>query len=921
MKKWLLSGALALIFAFSGCSMLLGEQSSSLEESSSLDIVGHIHIDKDRDRICDDCGESWGNSDSSSATPPKPSHVHTDTNNDGICEDCKNPIEVTLDFYSINDLHGKFDDTYANIGVDELTTYLRQAQTQNENTILLSAGDMWQGSAESNFTKGNIITDWMNDLDFAAMTIGNHEFDWGESYIEANEEIARFPFLAINIYNQETRQRAEYCDASVMVERSGAKIGIIGAIGDCYSDIAVEQTEEVYFKTGYELTALVKAESKKLREQGADMIVYVIHDGESSGYTHYDESLSNGFVDLVFEGHTHQVVRKQDSYGVWHLQGGGDNSDGISHAQVVLNTSTDEMTVTAKTVYKSTYQNKADDPVVDALLAKYADELEKVNEVLGYNDSYKNSSALANFAAKAMYTAGQERWGSDSKYADKIVLGGGFISVRSPYYLLAGQVTYGSIYTLFTFDNPIVLCKVSGSRLKSQFINTNNIHYYMYYGTGGAPTDIVDSQTYYVVVDTFCANYDYDGMGYLEIVEYYDTAKEVFTRDLVAELIKDGGMSANGNKPTDSEITSAWTVASDYGGSSIDDYDTGTYGEYTVSGILTEYYRAYRPKSETGYLMQLLPFAGYENDGSEGGAFYNTEPLYGIRSIEITYKCEGESAVYTADDRVGMSKRYTLEKASSYTTVTLYVDTDNFFRVETESKALFIKSFTANYTNQSVSCSTDKNDSGVGDIRLNPTAFEGKLVAGESSVAVPVKVEYAAGRYEVIETKTYTYYTLDYVEANPSVKSKAAMLTPQDVAAYYAAFEEFPANYAAKNCDGNSWSEVSSVFGEDTRYVSEYSRTDGYAQYVPYISSGLVYYEFDIDLDGSYGKSSRGVGRVVSWANGWDADGYDTAPVSVYTDDHYATFQEYLNTGEFGTRFDAERNLTFFEWTAPETIA
>jgi hypothetical protein len=81
-----------------------------------------------------------------------------------------------------------------------------------------------------------------------------------------------------------------------------------------------------------------------------------------------------------------------------------------------------------------------------------------------------------------------------------------------------------------------------------------------------------------------------------------------------------------------------------------------------------------------------------------------------------------------------------------------------------------------------------------------------------------------------------------------------------------------------------------------------------------------VYYEFDVALDGTYDKDERGVGRVVSWANGWDAEGYDGAPVSVYTDDHYATFQEYLNTGEFGERFDAERNLTYFEWSAPETV-
>lgn len=47
---------------------------------------------------------------------------------------------------------------------------------------------------------------------------------------------------------------------------------------------------------------------------------------------------------------------------------------------------------------------------------------------------------------------------------------------------------------------------------------------------------------------------------------------------------------------------------------------------------------------------------------------------------------------------------------------------------------------------------------------------------------------------------------------------------------------------------------------------------------------------------------------------------YDGAPVSVYTDDHYATFQEYLNNGRFLGRFDAERNLTFTKWTVPDTV-
>ena len=69
----------------------------------------------------------------------------------------------------------------------------------------------------------------------------------------------------------------------------------------------------------------------KLRDAGADVIVYLIHDGGSytdvgntAGY--YDQTLSSGdYVDLVFEGHSHSYYIFTDTYGVPHLQGGGDN--------------------------------------------------------------------------------------------------------------------------------------------------------------------------------------------------------------------------------------------------------------------------------------------------------------------------------------------------------------------------------------------------------------------------------------------------------------------------------------------------------------------------------------------------------------------------------------------------------------------
>lgn len=160
---------------------------------------------------------------------------------------------------------------------------------------------MWQGSSESNNTKGKLATEWLNYIDCASMTLGNHEFDWSTEKIKTNAQLADFPFLAINVYDRTTNKRVEYCDSSVVVEFGDAKIGIIGAIGDCYSSISSSMCADVYFKTGSELTTLVKQEANKLRTQGVDYIVYSLHDGGDQGsyMDWYDTSLSNGYVDIV----------------------------------------------------------------------------------------------------------------------------------------------------------------------------------------------------------------------------------------------------------------------------------------------------------------------------------------------------------------------------------------------------------------------------------------------------------------------------------------------------------------------------------------------------------------------------------------------------------------------------------------------
>lgn len=474
---------------------------------------------------------------------------HSDKNNDGSCDLCGVSVLVYLDFYAINDLHGKLADTDSQPGVDELTAYLKNARKNDDAAFFISAGDMWQGSSESNLTKGQILTDWMNELDFTCMTLGNHEYDWGEEYILQNSKIAEFPFLAVNIYDKDTNELAKYCRPSVMVQADGVEIGFIGAIGDCYSSIAADKRGDVYFKVGSSLTELVKAESEKLRHAGADFIVYVIHDGygNSSGNydksvtasqisSYYDISLSDGYVDLVFEGHTHQGYILKDEYGVYHLQNRGDNKGGISHAEVVLNTVTNRAEVDAELVNHSQYIGISGDPTVEDLLEKYDDIISPANKVIGFNKSYKNSYYLCQLMADLYYDMGVEEWGDEYD----IVLGGGYLSTRSPYDLSAGDVTYADVQSLFPFDNQLLLCSIKGVYLKSRFFATGNDDYYICYDEYGSyvKQNLNPSATYYVVVDSYTAYY---APNHLTVVKEYDP--NIFPRDLLAQHIKDGGLS------------------------------------------------------------------------------------------------------------------------------------------------------------------------------------------------------------------------------------------------------------------------------------------------------------------------------------------------------------------------------------------
>lgn len=472
---------------------------------------------------------------------------HIDQNDDGLCDRCKTVVLVSFDIYAINDLHGKLTDGENHPGVDELSTYLRSNMT--EDSILLSTGDMWQGAPESNLTRGKIITEWMNGMGFDAMTLGNHEYDWGEEAIRENALLAEFPILAINIYNKETRQQVDYVQSSTVVDLEDVQVGIIGVMGDCYSSIASEQTQDIYFITGAELSKLIRQEAADLRSQGADFIIMSIHDGygqTTSGKTatdihgrelsnYYDYGLSDGVVDLVFEAHTHQRYILRDHNGVYHLQGGGDNK-GISYASVLINKANGNASVVqTELIPTGDYALLEADPIVGTLMEKYADQVAEATRIVGTNGIYRDKNYIRQLVAELYCKVGTEKWGKDYD----IVLGGGFISCRDPGYMPAGEVNYGLLQSLLPFDNQLTLCSIKGRDLVNKFLETDHYSYFIHCTTyGESIRNQVDPEaTYYVVTDSFSAYYAPNNMT---VIDTY--AEDVYARDLLADYMAHGGL-------------------------------------------------------------------------------------------------------------------------------------------------------------------------------------------------------------------------------------------------------------------------------------------------------------------------------------------------------------------------------------------
>lgn len=477
MKKAFICLGLAMMLLV-GCatidnsSSVIGNNSSisinSINNSSIASIVSNISFGSN---VSNTSNGSNGSSKSNASSSGKSNNSNESYSGTGT---------ENLDFYVLNDLHGSVEyasSTYE-LGLTRMATYFKQKRTLNPNgTIVLSNGDMFQGSADSNLTKGKLVTEAFNLMDFDAASIGNHEFDWGVQTIRDNIEIAEFPFLAANIYNKATNTISDIGDGPyTMIERKGVKVGIIGTIGEKQaSSILASMVADYKFMPQ---TTIVNKCADELRAQGADVVILLAHEtftdyNSNSDFRKLlcvDGTCSTSKVDAIFSAHEH-ALHNEVVNGVPIIQARS-NGRALAHLALTYDKQSKKVTITENEIEESlTALNLAEDTAMKELYQYYLDNYISAvkNEVVGnlvgnFNrNGIQNSNGLpafGQFVADVM-----QKYGLASHSAGIALHNAG--GIRADLRPTNGKITYGDIYKSFPFDNELMVMNVKGSNLGS----------------------------------------------------------------------------------------------------------------------------------------------------------------------------------------------------------------------------------------------------------------------------------------------------------------------------------------------------------------------------------------------------------------------------------------------------------------------
>jgi len=352
-----------------------------------------------------------------------------------------------------NDTHGRVEEGgYAGMGFPKLATLVKDYRSKGD-VLLLDSGDTFHGQTIVNLNEGEAIVNIMNEMGYDAMTLGNHDFNFGQERIKELDEMSDFPLLAANL-------DPLLVEPYVIKEIEGMKIGIFGLA-------TPETTYKTHPKNVEGLTfrdpAVVAQEMVDELSGQVDMIIALAHLGisEESEFTSRKVAENVSGIDLIVDGHSHHALEEGMMVNNTLIVQAGEYDKNLGVVEVkMVDGAVEDLKASLVT------KEEAEDVEKDSDILAQIEEIKTENEEITSAVVGKTSVELN--GEREYVRTGETNLGNlltDAMLAkvdaDVAITNGGGIRAS----IGEGEITKGEIITVLPFGNTTIVKKLTGAQL------------------------------------------------------------------------------------------------------------------------------------------------------------------------------------------------------------------------------------------------------------------------------------------------------------------------------------------------------------------------------------------------------------------------------------------------------------------------
>ncbi len=366
-----------------------------------------------------------------------------------------------------NDIHGRYENNEESLGMSSVAALKGYYETQGANVLLFDAGDFSQGTNLVNYYDGLDSVHFLNAAGYDAVSLGNHEFDFGFDELKAMADAAQFPILDANILSRETNE--PYFASNTVFTFGNMTVGVFGLdTPEAKTKASPKNVKDVIILDNEELFACAQAQVNELKAKGCDYIICIGHlgvDEESTGRRSVDVAANVNGIDLLVDGHSHTKIdggidvngTKIVSTGSYLEKIGVVVYDGkTTKAQLV-----DDLYTVGGCPSMDAFVKSFNDIVKEAYAGTFATTTSLLDGTRG--NVRTRETNLGDFSADAYkYTA--EAYVADNELdmvIDGAIQNGG--GIRDT--IAAGEISMDTLYKVFPFGNTVSIVTLKGSEL------------------------------------------------------------------------------------------------------------------------------------------------------------------------------------------------------------------------------------------------------------------------------------------------------------------------------------------------------------------------------------------------------------------------------------------------------------------------